>query len=132
MKKMKKIWAGRFFWKVLSSTWGVIAMSLFMIEFFTFNDYLVATSSVAVIYIAVLTMYVGSKEFFRWRQKDTFKSRYFGEIHIILWTLLFVVFTLFAFFSKGYFKLPTEFLATYISTLGIFAITMQSKSFSKK
>ena len=107
-------------------------MGLFIIDFFSFHRYDIGVSAVAVIYIGVLGLYVTSKEFYRWKGKEKFISKYRGEIYIILWTIIMVIFVISAFITNGLFKIPNEFIATYISTLGIFAISQQSKSFKLK
>jgi len=132
MNQTKKFWPGRVFWKNLSNFWGTVALLLFVIDFFSFHAYNIAASSVAVIYIGVLSLYVGSKEFYRWKIKEVFPSKYFGEIHVIIWTIVMATFVVVAFMSGGWLKIPGEYVATYISVLGIFAISQQSKSFRKK
>lgn len=132
MNKLTKTWQGRSFWKNLSNLWGVAAMGLFVIDFFSFHKYNVGISAVAIIYIGVLGLYVTSKEYYRWKSKEKFESKYFGEIYIIIWTLIMLTFVIVAFISNGLMKIPGEFVATYISTLGILAISQQSKSFKLK
>ncbi|PIR06620.1 MAG: hypothetical protein COV55_03795 [Candidatus Komeilibacteria bacterium CG11_big_fil_rev_8_21_14_0_20_36_20] len=132
MKKLTKNWQSRAFWKNLSNFWGLVAILLFLVDFFSFHVYDVASSSVAVIYIGVLSLYVGSKEFYRWKTKGKFQSKYFGEIHVIFWTIVMAIFVIIGFLSHGLLNIPPEFIATYISVLGIFAISQQSKSFKLK
>jgi phosphatidylserine synthase len=132
MTAINKSWIGRPFWKNLSNLWGVVAMGLFVFDFFSFHSYNAITASVAIIYVGVLTIYVSSKEFYRWKSKDKFQSKYFGEAYIILWTVIMLCFAVIAFFYNELFKIPGEFIATYISALSIFAITQHSKNLKSK
>ncbi|MBU1131422.1 hypothetical protein KJ840_04785 [Patescibacteria group bacterium] len=129
MNKSTKIWQGRSFWKNLSNLWGIIAMGFFIIDFFSYHRYSVGTSAVSVIYIGVLGLYVTSKEYYRWKSKEKFESKYFGEIYVVIWTIIMLTFVMVAFISNGLMKIPGEFVTTYISALGIFAISQQSKNF---
>ena len=83
----------------------------------------------SVIYIGVLGLYVTSKEYYRWKSKEKFESKYFGEIYVVIWTIIMLTFVMVAFISNGLMKIPGEFVTTYISALGIFAISQQSKNF---
>ena len=107
-------------------------MGLFVVDFFSYHTYDVATSSAAVIYIGVLTIYVGSKEYYRWKIPSKFQSKYTGEVFIFVWTIVMMTFVIFAFMANGLFKIPSEFMATYIYILGVYAVSQQSKSFRIK
>jgi len=124
-----KIWLGRSFWKNLANLWGVTAMSIFVVDFFSYHSYEMATSSASIIYVGILTIYVGSKEYYRWKATSKFQSKYTGEIFIFIWTIVMLTFVIIAFIANGLFKIPNEFVATYIYILGVYAVSQQSKSF---
>ncbi len=118
------------FWRFLTNTWGVMTLLLFIFDFFSHHSYSNATSTSAVIYGIVLGLYVGSKEFQRWKsKKGQFRSIHFGEIYPIVWSAVMILFVLVTAFSKNSFQIPGEFPATYITILGIYIISQQSKSF---
>ena len=124
------------FWRILTGTWGVLTLALFILDFFSFhsnNSYIAAATSSAVIYGFILALYVGSKEFQRWQsKKGEFKSLHFGEIYPILWSLVMFIFILLSAFSRYNYKMPGEFPAIYITVLGIYMLSQQSKSFYTK
>ena len=118
----------RYFWKVLVNTWGLLAMIIFTLEFLAPQHYDSATSYIAVIYPAVLTIYAGQKEVSRWSDKK-FRSLFSGEVFVILWTALFLLFAFIGFLSRGLWILSIEMTTTYLAVISIFAISWQSKNY---
>lgn len=82
--------------------------------------------AVSVIYASILGIYVSSKEIARWRNKN-YTSNYYGEIYILLWTIVIVTMIIMSILNHN-FVLQSEFTATYITILGIFAISQKSKA----
>lgn len=79
------------------------------------------------IYIALLAIYAGDKEFEQWH--DHHSSRHPGEIYVVLWTLIIVALVIGDFiFKKDNAGLTSEIAATYIAVLSILAITRRSKA----
>ena len=116
------------FLRVLANWWGILTFLLFVFNFFTKQTSNTAVSTSAVIYGVILALYVGNKEFNRWQsKKGEFKSLYFGEFYIFLWSVAMVVFILIVALTKGQYHIPSEFPATYITILGIYTISQQSK-----
>ncbi len=114
-------------WKWLADFWGYLTILIFLLDFFQPNyDYISATGA-AIIYTAILVIYVTNKEFTRW-QKNSFVSQHFGEWFVILWTALLVFFIAITLLSQGFYKIRPEFYTTYITILGIFAISANSKN----
>ncbi len=118
-------------WKWLSDLWGYLTMFIFIWDFFKPNAMRVETTGIAIIYTAILVIYVSNKEYQRW-QKNNFTSQYAGEIFIILWTLLLFFFVGLTAFFPTKFIIPPTFYTTYITVLGLFAITLNSKKLKKK
>ncbi|MBT4209400.1 MAG: hypothetical protein HOE19_00555 [Candidatus Komeilibacteria bacterium] len=116
-----------FFWKVLSDLWGIITAIFFLLTFFRYYDLSHVLADASIIYLSILSIFTGLKEFNRWKNKK-FLSRYYGEIFVIAWTLIILIFVLMTAIDKNQYTLATEFKATYISVLGIFAISRKSKS----
>jgi len=124
----KGFWQNLPILRFLSGLWGWIAIFLFGLDFFTGHLYKISVTAAAVIYGAILALYVGSKEYERWRQKNQkYASKYFGEVYVIVWTLVMIIFVLLAPFSGGLFKIPAEFPAVYLTVISAFIISRQSK-----
>jgi len=119
------------FWRGLSNLWGIITALSFVISFFGIIDLSNALKSLTVIYIAVLSIYTGVKEINRWKSKN-FISRYNGEIYILIWTIMMLAFIFLNVYNPERFHLSSEFTATYLSVLGIFAISQKSKTLKIK
>lgn len=121
------------FWRHLSNLWGTITLLLFIADFFSYHSFSNATSASAVIYGVILSLYAGSKEFQRWTgKKGEFLSRHFGEIYPLIWTVAMVLFVLLTALSADRYKIPSEFPATYITVLGIYILSLQSKNLRSK
>lgn len=112
--------------KWLLNIWSVITMGLFILDFFSGNRFDSTASTIGIIYIAILGIYVSEKEYIRWNNK--FASKFIGEGFIIAWTILMVMFTVLAPLSEGKYIVPPEFAIVYTSIIGVFAITRQSKA----
>jgi len=113
-------------WKWLSDFWGIVTILIFFWDFFQPGSFRVEATGIAIIYTAILVIYVSNKEYRRWK-KNNFSSQYHGEIFIILWSLILLLFVaLVAIFPDKYI-IPATFYTTYITILGLFAITLNSK-----
>ena len=112
--------------KVILNLWSIITITMFMVDFISGNRYDTSTSSVGVIYLIILGIYVSDKEYSRW--KNNFVSRFLGESFVVAWTIMMVMFVVLAPLSDGYFKIPADFAFIYTSVIGTFAITMHSKA----
>ena len=114
------------FWKYLTNFWSWLTLIIFIVAFFMPEQFNGVLGNVAVIYATILGIYVGSKEIARWRNKN-FMSNYYGEIFIIVWTITIVAMIVASVFNNEY-QIQSEFTATYITILGIFAISQKSKA----
>ena len=112
--------------KLILNLWTVIAICLFAADFFSGNKYNSSASVIGIIYLALLGIYAGEKEYIRW--KTRFVSRFSGEAFVAIWTVLMVTFAIAAPLSQGAFRLPAEFAVVYTSVIGVFAITQHSKN----
>jgi len=117
-------------WKRLADIWGFITMIFFIIDFFNKNTIRIETTGVAIIYTAVLLIYTSNKEYLRWK-KNNFSSRYYGEIFIALWTVILFIFVVTSALKPQIYTIPPIFYTTYITILGLFAITLNSKKLKK-
>ncbi|MBL7022034.1 hypothetical protein ISR92_01825 [Patescibacteria group bacterium] len=114
------------FWKYFTNFWSWLTLLVFVFAFFYPNQFNGTLSAIAVIYASILGIYVGSKEIARWRNKG-YISKHYGEIYVIIWTIVIVAMIITAIFNHQY-QLQSEFTATYITILGIFAISQKSKA----
>jgi len=116
-----------FFWRLLVNFWGCLTLLFFVADFLINDRYFNGSlSSLSLVYGAILAIYVGTKEFTRWKNK-AYISQHFGELFIIIWTVLMIIFIFFAAFNPHY-QISPEFTATYITVMGIFAVSQKSKS----
>ncbi len=125
MRELKNL----LFWRWLTNFWSLLTLLFFILAFVQpdrFNGLLV---NIAIIYGAILAIYVSSKEIARWNNKN-FSSQYYGEIFVFLWTVMMIAFIIIAAISGKYTVSP-EFTAIYITILGIFAISQKSKALKK-
>lgn len=114
------------FWKYLTNFWSLLTLVIFIVAFFAPNQFNGVLGNIAVIYASILGIYVGSKEVARWQNKN-FISNYYGEIFVIIWTLT-IFFMILVSIMKPEYIIQPEFTATYITILGIFAISQKSKA----
>ncbi len=117
-------------WRILTNVWTIVFVGFLIVNFFLMNrlEYLVLPFS--VVYVGVLGLYTGTKEFNRWYEMHD--GRHPGELFVILWTT--VIFFLFvaSFFLGQDYKLSSEVIADYIMVLSVFALTQNSKRLYKK
>lgn len=113
--------------KLILNIWTLVTMIFFIINYFSGSKFDTSSTSIGVIYIAILGIYITSKEYTRWQEKN-FMSRFLGEGFVGFWTALMVIFVILTPFSEGKFKVPDEFAIVYTSVIAAFAITQHSKN----
>ncbi len=114
------------YWLYLTYFWSFVAFTAIIFDFIYNNSFGSFLAPILVIYIAILTIYVGVKEFERWQEFH--KGRHPGEIFVFMWTLMIFGIIIAQFILKTPYKIPQEVISTYIAVLGILAITSKSKS----
>ena len=124
--KEKNYLAYRWILKTILNLWTILTVIIFTIDFFSGNKFDSSASAIGMIYLAILAIYAGEKEYTRWKKK--FISHYIGEIFVIIWTVIMVIFVVTAPLSQGLYKVPAEFAIVYTSVIGVFAITQRSKA----
>lgn len=117
-------------WRILTNFWTVIFIPFIIADFFTGGRYEFLIAPMSAVYLGVLGLYVGTKEFERWY--ETHQGRHPGEWFVIIWTL--VIFSLLAasFSLNGTYKVSADIVADYIMVLTVFALTQKSKSLYEK
>jgi len=124
--KEKNYLAYRWILKIILNSWTIFTITIFAIDFFSANKFDSSASAIGVIYLALLAIYAGEKEYTRWKKK--FKSRHIGEVFVLVWTVAMMIFVTTATLSQGIYHLPKEFAVVYTSVIGVFAITARSKA----
>lgn len=117
-------------WKTLTNLWSLITILFFVLTFFRLPDLSPSLAHVSIIYVSLLSLFIGVKEVSRWQDKK-FNSHYRGEFFVVLWTLLMITFTLLKALWPENYTLTNEFTATYLSIVGLFAISRKSKTLRK-
>ena len=118
--------------RFLAGLWGWLTIIIFTLDFFNGHAYKGAITNIAIIYGAVLAMYVGSKEYRRWREKKMYQSKHWGELYVVIWTVLMILFIILAFVYKNNYSIPPEFPAVYLTVLSVFILSRESKDFIGK
>ena len=126
----KKLLANRWILKMILNLWTIIAMLLFSLDFLSGNKFDSSASAIGVIYLAILGIYAGEKEYSRWKSK--FISNFIGETFVVIWTGLMAFFVIAAPLSSGMYKIPPEFAIVYTSVIGVFALTRHSKALKSR
>jgi len=117
-------------WWHLTSFWTIVVFLAISWDFYKDNGFTSFTTLLLVVYVAVLAIYAGNKEFERWYQAH--KSTHPGELFVIAWTILIAaLFVLTIILDKPY-KISGEIISAYIAVLSILAITRRSKSLYQK
>ncbi|MFH0890901.1 MAG: hypothetical protein V1856_02635 [Candidatus Liptonbacteria bacterium] len=122
----RKVFSSEKLWRNLTNFWMYFFMLFLVTDFFSRGsyDYLIAPFS--AIYISVLSIYVGTKEFDRWY--DYYAGKHPGEISVLVWTVLMVFLFLVSAFSKTGYRLSSEVVAVYIMVMSVFVLTQKSKA----
>ncbi len=113
-------------WRILSNFWTLIFLIFVIGNFFGHGKYDYLEGPLSILYVSILTIYAGTKEFDRWY--DMHESRHPGELFIALWTILLLVLFVYSLWKGGAgYKVSSETIADYIAVLSIFALTQKSK-----
>ena len=122
MIEMKK--GGRS-WVFLANGWTIVYLAFVVLNFIKGNSYEFLVSPLSTLYIGVLSIYVGGKEFDRWH--ESYEGRRHGEIFVIVWTVVVVFLTIGGLILGEAYRLAPDIAATYIGVLTIFVLTQKSK-----
>lgn len=113
-------------WRILTNFWTIFLGIFFVIDFFSINKFDYLTPTFSVIYTAVLSLYVGTKEFERWCDRYE-NGRHPGELFIIWWTALMAFLYSSKLFLGDKYSVSPEAVAVYLIVLSLFALTRRSK-----
>ena len=112
-------------WRWLTNFWTFIFLTFAVFNFFTHESVDYLTAPLSVVYVGILGLYVGTKEFDRWYEMHS--GRHPGEWFVILWTLVTFGLIALSLVLPGGYKVSSEIIAVYIMVLSIFALTQKSK-----
>lgn len=118
------------FWQYLANFWSGMYFILIIWDFINDNLIVEALEIVGFIYIGVLAIYVGNKEFERWYNKH--QDQHPGEIFVIGWTALILIIVCLDLVLQKSYHLPSAVISSYIAVLTILAVTEKSKSLHKR
>ena len=117
-------------WRYLVYFWTLVFYAVAIGDFIGNNALIAYLGPLAAIYIGILAVYAGQKEFERWCHLHD--GRHPGEFFVIGWTLLMFGFLLADFILDKPYKMPDVLIYTYITVLGVLAITVKSKRIYRK
>jgi phosphatidylserine synthase len=123
--QIKKIRKSVRFWWLFVSFWTFIVFIVIAFNFFSGSAYQGMLNPVLAVYVAILAIYAGDKEFQRWQ--DRHRGRHPGEIFVIVWTVLIIFLMICEFSFRGVCHLSGEVFSTYIAVLTILAVTRHSR-----
>ncbi|MEK7766715.1 MAG: hypothetical protein AAB368_10795 [bacterium] len=116
---------GRRLWQTLTNGWTVLYIAFVVANFFSGDAWHFLTVPLSTLYIGVLGIYVGTKEFKRWY--ENYRGARRGELFVAVFTALIVGLFAVSFVVDGAYVVPADVVASYIAVLSIFAITQKSK-----
>lgn len=121
------------FWFYIVNIWTLIFIGLVIADFINQNSLGELLDIAGFIYIGILAIYSGDKEFDRWNKIQMGNRR--GELYAIIWTMLIISLVTWSFALDRNYKMPTSVISSYTAVLAILAITQKSKNlyrFKKK
>ncbi|MCL5016256.1 MAG: hypothetical protein M1312_01430 [Patescibacteria group bacterium] len=118
-------------WRFITNFWTLAFIAFVVADFISHNAYDFLVAPMSVIYIGVLSLYVGTKEFDRWYEIHEGK-RHPGEYFVLLWTLTIFGLMTVSFIYTGVGRISSEVVAVYIMVLSVFALTQKSKSLHRE
>jgi len=127
---MKKIIEKSSFLRSLTAFWTVVVFVAIGWDFLKDNTFREFVFPLVVIYVALLAIYAGDKEFERWCSSH--RSTHPGEVFVGLWTVLVFGIMILDFIMKKPYEISGEVVSAYIAVLSILAITRRSKSLYAK
>lgn len=117
-------------WWYLLNLWSLVVFAAIIFNFAGNGVYDKQMDALLVIYIALLAIYAGDKEFERWH--DNHQSRHPGEIFVFIWTVLMAGLAVCQFIFDKTSGLTSEIVATYIAVLSVLAVTRRSRALYAK
>ena len=113
-------------WRIISHLWTWSFLIFIVFNFFSRDLYDFIAAPFSILYVGVLTLYVGTKEFDRWHKVHGAKQHP-GELYVVVWTVvMFFLIIAGVVLGKDY-MIHSDIIASYIAVLSIFAVTQKAK-----
>jgi uncharacterized membrane protein YhaH (DUF805 family) len=120
------------FWRKLANIWTILFLGLIISDFVTAGSYQYLIPAFSVIYGAILSIFVGTKEFQRWYNLYHSK-KHPGEVFVFLWTVLILFIFIYSWIFKNKYVISSDIISVYVMVLTVFAISQGSKkAYNKK
>ncbi|MBU3901519.1 hypothetical protein KKF25_02650 [Patescibacteria group bacterium] len=113
-------------WWYLVNLWTLVVFAAIVLNFVRNGIYDQQMDTLLVIYISLLAIYAGDKEFERWH--DNHQSRHPGEIFVFVWTVLMTGLAISQFIFDKTSGLTSDVVAAYIAVLSVLAVTRRSRA----
>ena len=116
-------------WRNVAALWSIIFFIVIAVDFFQENALYHAKlmMPLSTIYVVVLAIYAGEKEFERWY--EMYEGRHPGELFVFAWTALMIFLIIGSSVSRNHaYEIPEPVTAAYLAVLGILIITRRSKA----
>lgn len=124
---MENIFEKEKIWRVLANVWTVAFLVFIVFDVLQQGTWNYLVTSFSAVYIGVLMIYIGTKEFNRWYEWRQEKEHHPGEFFIVLWTAVMLLLFAVSWWQGGIYRIPSEVVGSYIMVLSMFAITQNSK-----
>ncbi|MFA7201513.1 MAG: hypothetical protein WC099_00690 [Candidatus Paceibacterota bacterium] len=119
------------FWRYITNIWTFASILVVLLDFFGNDQYHYLVTPFSVIYGSLLSIFVGTKEFNRWFERND-GGRHPGELFVAVWSALFMGLAIASFWMGSAFTISPDVTSIYIMVLMVFAITQSSKQIHLK
>ncbi len=116
--------------RLVLNTWTALILPFVIFNFFTHEVLEYLAVPVAVLYVGLLTLYVGTKEFERWY--DLHHGRHPGEWFVIAWTLVMIFLFGCSIALGPEHTIHSDLVAVYVAVLTLYAFTHHSKELHRR
>jgi Na+/H+ antiporter NhaD/arsenite permease-like protein len=117
------------FWRYLINFWSLFFFVAIIADLHQGNALADSLNVIAVLYVSILAIYVGDKEFERWYDKHLEKHP--GEAFVIIWSLIVFCLLMCSLAFREYYQIPNSVISSYIAVLTILVVTNKSKQMYK-
>jgi len=117
------------FWRYLINFWSIFFFSAIIADLYHGNRLIAPLNIIAVIYVSILAIYAGDKEFERWYDKHAEKHP--GEIFVVIWSLIIFLLLICSLVFSDYYQIPNSVISSYIAVLTILVVTNKSRQMYK-
>ncbi len=114
------------FWRYLTNAWTILFMIVVLVDFISRHSVDYLFTPLSIMYGAILSLFVGTKEFDRWYDLRG-PRRHPGEVFVIVWSALLVGMLVVSWISHEHYSLSQDIVSVYIMVLTVFALSQSSK-----